>query len=70
MARRACGWITGSDVIGYRPAKGRGALPSSGVATVAIGRHRGVVVIHVARRAGYGRVRTGQREGRSVVIET
>ena len=70
MACRARSRVTGSDVIRHRPAKCRGALPGGGVATVASGRHRGVVVIHVARRAGYGRMRTGQREGRSVVIET
>jgi len=69
MAGRACGWITGSDVIWHRPAKRRGALPSGRVATVAIGRHRGVVVIHVARRAGHSDVEAGQRESRIVVIE-
>jgi hypothetical protein len=42
-----------------------------GVATVAIGRQRAAVVaIHVAQRACYGRVRSGQREGRSAVIES
>ena len=37
VARRAGGWIPGGDVIRYRPAESRGALPSRSVATVAIG---------------------------------
>ena len=71
VARRARGGITGSDVIRYRPAEGRGALPSRRVATVAIGGQRPAVIsIHMAQRAGDGRVRPGQREGCSGVIES
>ena len=40
MARRACRWITGRDVIRHRPAKCRGALPGGRMATVAIGWRR------------------------------
>jgi hypothetical protein len=71
VARRAGGWIPRSDVIRYRPAEGRGALPSRSVATVAIGRQRAAVVpIHVAQRAGDSRVRARQRKGCSGVIES
>ena len=71
MARRARGRITQRDMVRHRAAQGRGALPLHGVATVAIGGQRAAVVaIHMAQPAGYGRVRTGQREGCSVVIES
>jgi hypothetical protein len=52
MARRAGGRCeSGGDVIRHRRVCQRqrdGALPLSGVATVAIGRHRSVVVTHMA----------------------
>ena len=71
MARRAGGGITGGNVIWDRPAEGRGALPSRSVATVAIGGQRAAVIsIHMAQRAGDGRVRARQREGCSGVIES
>lgn len=70
VARCASGWVSGSDVIRYGPAEGRGALPSSSVATVAIGGKRAAVVaIHVARRASDRRVRAGQWKRRRAVIE-
>ena len=70
VARSAGGWISGSDVIRYRPAEGRGALPLCDMAAVAIRRQRAAVVsIYVARRAGHAGVRTGQREGGCAVIE-
>jgi hypothetical protein len=37
VARRAGGWIACRDVVRYRPAEGRGALPLCGVATITIG---------------------------------
>ena len=71
VARSTSGWVAGSNVIRHRPAEGRGALPGSGVATVAIGGQRAAVVsIHVAQRAGHGGVRAGQREGGRAVIES
>lgn len=70
MTGRASSWITRSYVIWYRPAKRRGALPGGRVTTVAIGWHGGVIVIHVARRAGHGHVRAGQRENCRVVVES
>lgn len=71
VARCAGGWISGSDVIRYRPAEGRGALPLCDVAAVAIrGQSAAVVPINVAQRAGHGCVRAGQREGGRVVIES
>ena len=61
MARCAGGRIAGSNVIRYRPAEGRGALPIRSVATVAIGGQRAAVIaINMAQRAGDGRVRAGQ----------
>jgi len=70
VARCAGGWISGSDVIRYRPAEGRGALPLCDMAAVAIRRQRAAVVpVRVARRAGHGGVRTCQREGGCAVIE-
>jgi len=71
VARRAGGGITGCDVIWYGPAEGRGALPGSRVATVAIGGQRAAVIaIHMAQRAGYGGVRAGQGERCGGVIES
>ena len=71
VARRARGGIAGSDVIWDRPAEGRGALPLSDMAAVAIGWQRAAVIsIHMAQRAGDGRVRARQREGCSGVIES
>jgi len=71
VARRASGWITGSDVIRHRPAQRCGALPIRGVAAVAIGgQGPAVISTHMAKRAGYGRVRAGQREGCRAVIES
>ena len=59
-----------SDVVRHRPAQRRGALQSRGVAAVAIRRQRAAVVsIHMAQRAGDGRVRPGQRECGRAVIE-
>lgn len=70
VARRAGGGVTGSDVVWYRSAEGRGALPGGSVATVAIGGQRAAVVaVHMAQRTGDGRVRTGQGEGCGGVIE-
>jgi hypothetical protein len=71
VARRAGGWIPGSDVIRYRPAEGRGALPLGDVATVAIGWQRAAVIaIHMAQRAGDGRMRARQWESCRGVIES
>lgn len=39
------------------------------VAAIAGGRQRGVVVVHVALRAGDGYVETGERESRQVMVE-
>ena len=70
VARRAGCRIPRSDVIGHRPAKRRGALPLSDVAAVAVSRQRPAVVsIHVAQRAGHGRMSSGQRKGCRAVIE-
>jgi len=73
VARRASGWDdsddggVGSSVIGYCPAQRRSALPLSGVATVTVGgRHGGA---GVAKVAGHGDVRAGQRETSRVVVE-
>ena len=58
VARRAGGGIAGRNVIRYRPAKGRGALPLCCMATIAIGGKRATVVpIHVAQRTAYRGVR-------------
>ena len=65
MARGACGRKAGSDMIGVRCPRVIGL-----VARVAVGRHRCVVVIGMALRAGDCDVRSGQRERRSRVIES
>ena len=71
VTRRARGRITEHDMVRHEAPQRRGALPLKRVATVAIGGQRAAVVaIHMAQCAGYGRVRTGQREGCSVVIES
>jgi len=71
VARRASGWVTGSNVVRHRSAEGRGALPIRSVATVAIGGQRAAIVsVHVAQRAGYRCVRASQREGCRAVIES
>jgi hypothetical protein len=67
VASRAGGWITGSDVIRYQRTQIRGALPLRSVASVAIRWRRGGT--GVAKAAGHGGVRAGQREGRIGVIE-
>lgn len=70
VARRAGRWVTQRNVIGHRAAKSSRALKIGGVATVTIGRQRsGVVAIHVAQCARYGRVRARQRESCGAVIE-
>jgi hypothetical protein len=70
VAGRAGRGIAGSNVIRHRAAQGRGALPIRSVAAVAIsGESAAVISIHVAQRAGYGRVRAGQGEGCRAVIE-
>jgi len=71
MARSARRRITQRDMVRHSAAQGRGTLPLSDVATVAIGGQRAAVVaIHMAQCAGYRRVRTGQRKGCGVVIES
>src|SRR5580692_872353 len=65
--RVACG-------AGGGPARGsvigvRGSIEICGVARVAIGRRAGKDIIDVAQVAGYGGVRTGERERRVVVVE-
>jgi len=55
MARRThgCGaWEAGCDVVGYRTTDGRGAVPCRQVATHAVGRVQGVIVVNVARGTG------------------
>ena len=54
--RRCVNWIRGGVVVGL-------------VATVAGRGKRGVVVVYVARGAGYGGMKSGQREGRGAVVK-
>ena len=71
VARRACGWVPGSDVIRHRPAQCCRALPLSGMATVAIRwQGAGIITVCVARRAGYGDMRTRQWKSRRAVVES
>jgi hypothetical protein len=67
VARRAGGWIAGSNMVRYQPAQRSCALPLNGVARIAIGWRRSGA--DVAKIASYGHVRPSQRERRVVVIE-
>ena len=73
MARRAGGWNdsgdcgVGGEVIRYRSTQRCGALPLSGVATIAIEWRRSRS--EVAKVAGHRGVRAGQRKPGCVVVK-
>jgi len=72
MARLARLGITGSDVIRYRAAECRGALPRIDVASVTSCRIERVIVVQVTGNAGCRRrrdVHSRQGEPRSAVVE-
>ena len=71
MAGRARRRVSRRNVIRHASAERRRALPSRGVAAIAIGvgGSKGVVVVDVAGRAGRRHVSAGQRPTRSAVVK-
>ena len=64
---RCVAGVTGGGKSGGDMARIGGSIPVGLMATVAVGRERGVVIVDVALGAGHGRMSTGEGKDRRVI---